>query len=137
MSRTLRDHGLVKWVRRFAKQAPIGKTPTALVLEIDTRDYVEPFDWRLYAEPAADSRKTLIDHRLQVEAVGGRGPRYQQDGDQLVVSHEGDSNAYRWSLDGEYLTLTWQKTTYPPYMGIPEEVFQRTLYMTAKFKRVG
>jgi hypothetical protein len=54
-----------------------------------------------------------------------------------VVSHEGDSNAYRWSVDGEYLTLTWQKTTYPPYGAIPEEVFQRALYMTARFKRVG
>ena len=35
------------------------------------------------------------------------------------------------------LMLTWQKTTYPPHMGSPEEVFQRALYMTAKFKRVG
>ena len=74
---------------------------------------------------------------MQVQGVGGRGPRYEQDGDRLVASYEGDSNTYRWSVDGKYLTLTWQETTYQPHMGIPEEVFQRALYMTARFKRVG
>jgi hypothetical protein len=151
MKRTLRAHGLAKWVGRFAKHAPIRKRPTALVLEIDTRDGFPgyPFDWHLYAEPEAGSRKRMIDYRMQTDrlAAGGqdfpadipRGPglRYEQDGDQLVASYEGDSNTYRSAVDGKYLTLTWLKTTYPPHMGIPEEVFQRALYMTAKFKRVG
>ena len=139
MKRTLRAHGLAEWVGRFAKEAPIGKGPTALVLEIDTREGFPgyPFDWHLYAEPEAVPRKTLIDYRTQVQGVGGRGPRYEQAGDQLVVGYEGDSNTYRWSVDGQDLTLTWQKTSYPPHTGIPEEVFQRALYMTAKFKRVG
>ena len=57
--------------------------------------------------------------------------------DQLVVRYDGYSNTYRWSVDGDYLTLRWQKTTFPPHIGIPEEVFQRALYMTARFKRVG
>lgn len=135
MSRTLRDHGLAKWIGRFAKVAPIGRAPAALVLEIDTRDYAYPLDWHLFAEPVAGSRKTMIDY-LQAGSAGG-GLQYEQDGDQLVVSHEGDSNAYRWSVDGDSLTLTWLKTTNPPHMGIPEEVYQRALYMTAKFKRVG
>jgi len=139
MKRTLRAHGLAKWVGRFAKHAPIGKSPTALVLEIDTRDGFPsyPFDWHLYAEPAAAPRKRMIDYRMQAQSSGRLDLRYEQDGDELVVSHEGESNAYRWSVDGKYLTLTWQKTTYPPYMGMPEEVFQRALYMTAKFERVG
>ena len=148
MKRTLRAHGLAKWVGRFAKHAPIGNSPTALVLEIDTRDGFPgyPFDWHLYAEPEAGSRKRMIDYRMQTDHWGGqdlpdvpRGPglRYEQDGDQLVASYEGDSNTYRSAVDGKYLTLTWLKTTYPPHMGIPEEVFQRALYMTAKFKRVG
>jgi hypothetical protein len=148
MKRTLRVHGLAKWVGRFAKNAPIGKSPTALVLEIDTRDGFPgyPFDWHLYAEPEAGSRKRMIDYRMQTDHWGGqdlpdvpRGPglRYEQDGDQLVASYEGDSNTYRSAVDGKYLTLTWLKTTYPPHMGIPEEVFQRALYMTARFKRVG
>ena len=148
MKRTLRAHGLAKWIGRFAKHAPIGKSATALVLEIDTRKGWPgyPFDWHLYAEPAAGTRKTMIDYRMQTDSWGGqdlpdvpRGPglRYEQDGDQLVASFEGDSNTYRWSVDGNYLALTWQKTTYPPHRGIPEEVYQRALYMTAKFKRVG
>jgi hypothetical protein len=74
---------------------------------------------------------------MQDEGAGGRGLRYEQDGDQIVAGSEGDSNTYRWSVDGTYLPLTWQKTTYPPRLGIPEEVFQRALYMTAKFDRVG
>ena len=136
MSRTLRDHGLARWIGRFAKLAPIGRTPTALVLEIDTRDYLYPLDWHLFAEREAGARKTLIDYRMQAESPAG-GLQYEQDGGQLVVSHDGESNAYRWSVDGKDLTLTWQKTTYPPHMGIPEEVFQRALYMTAKFRKVG
>jgi hypothetical protein len=134
MSRTLRDHGLARWIGRFAKLAPIGKTPTALTLEIDTRDYSYPRDWHLFTER---SRKTMIDYRMQDVSAGGRGLQYEQDGDRVVASYDGDFNIYRWSVDGNYLTLTWQKTTYPPHMGIPEEVFQRALYMTAKFKRVG
>ena len=100
MKRTLRAHGLAKWIGRFAKQAPIGKSPTALILEIDTREGFPgyPFDWHLYAEPEAGSRKTLIDYRMQVQGVGGRGLRYEQDGDRLVASYEGDSNTYRWSV---------------------------------------
>ena len=119
-----------------------------MVLEIDTRDGFPgyPFDWHLYAEPEAVPRKRMIDYRMQADHWGGqdlpdvpRGPglRYEQHGDQLVASYEGDSNTYRSAVDGKYLTLTWLKTTYPPHMGIPEEVFQRALYMTAKFKRVG
>jgi hypothetical protein len=149
MKRTLRAHGLAKWVGRFAKHAPIGNSPTALVLEIDTRRGFPgyPFDWHLYAESRGGARKRMIDYRMQTDAVGGgggpieqpRGPgvTYEQDGDRLVASYAGDSNTYRWSLDGKSLRLKWQKTTYPPHMGIPEEVFQRALYMTAKFKRVG
>lgn len=139
MKRTLRAHGLAKWVGRFAKHAPIGKSPTALVLEIDTRNGFPsyPFDWRLFAEPEGGSHEMMIDYRMQDQSAGGQGLRYEQDGDQVVVSYEGHSNAYRWSVDGKYLKLTWQNSTYPPHIGIPEEVFQRALYMTARFKRVG
>ena len=69
MKRTLRAHGLAKWIGRFAKHAPIGNSPTALVLEIDTREGFPgyPFDWHLYAEPEAGSRKTMIDYRMQTD----------------------------------------------------------------------
>ena len=79
----------------------------------------------------------MIDYRMQDVSAGGRGLQYEQDGTRVVASYDGDSNTYRWSVDGDYLTLTWQKTTFPRHIGIPEEVFQRALYMTARFKRVG
>ena len=59
------------------------------------------------------------------------------DGDTVVVSHGADSNTYRWSVEGGVLELTWLETTYPPYKGIPEEVFQRALYETADFRPAG
>jgi hypothetical protein len=33
------------------------------------------------------------------------------------------------------LLLEWLETTYGGYKGIPEEVFQRALYMTSEFGR--
>lgn len=135
MIRTLREHGLARWAGRFAKHAPIGRKPTVLILEIDTRIADYPYDWHLFAE--ADSRSTLIDYRAQADDAGRQHLQYERHGDRLVVSREGESNAYRWSVDGRRLTLTWEKTTYPPHLGIPEEVFQRALYMTAVFKRAG
>jgi hypothetical protein len=32
-------------------------------------------------------------------------------------------------------SCTWLETTYPGFKGIPEEVFQRALYMTADFRQ--
>jgi len=43
----------------------------------------------------------------------------------VVVSQEGDSNTYRWSVCGDVLKLTRMETTYPPNNGILEAVFQR------------
>ena len=61
--------------------------------------------------------------------------QYKVDGDTVVVSHEGDSNTYRWSVDDDALSLTWVETTYGSHEGIPEEVFQRAFYMSGEFER--
>ena len=82
--------------------------------------------WDLYGHPRGGAREE-IDYDAQFEV----------DGKTVVVSHEGDSNTYRWSVRGNALTLAWRKTTYEPNKGIPEEVFQRALYMTATFHRTG
>jgi hypothetical protein len=118
MTRTLREQGLGEWVARFEQNAPISGTPTALVLE--TRDG----DWDLYGQPRGGQREE-IDYDAQFEV----------DGNKVVVSHEGDSNTYRWAVEGEALKLTWLDTTYGRNRGIPEQVFQRALYMTADFRR--
>jgi hypothetical protein len=53
----------------------------------------------------------------------------------VVESHEdGTFNTYRWSGKGDSLSLTWLEGTIPP-SGIPDEVYQTALYMTADFQR--
>jgi hypothetical protein len=120
MARTLRRHDLGEWVGRFRSESPVSKTPTALILELGDGG------WDLYGHPRGAAREQ-IDYDARFEA----------DGNSVVVSHEGDANTYRWSVRGTDLALAWQKTTYAPSKGIPEEVFQRALYMTARFHRTG
>jgi hypothetical protein len=118
MTKTLRRHGLQKWLAGFAKNAPISDASTVLILEVgDGR-------WDLYRQEQGGTREPLdFDAQLEV------------DGDTATASHEGDSNTYVWSASGDVLELTWLETTYPPHKGIPEEVFQRALYETADFRR--
>ena len=80
-------------------------------------------------------KDTLVDSILvrQAQTAGGSAGRAVA---RIEVSVRADVHD-RSAVDGNYLTLTWLTTTYPPHMGIPEEVFQRALYMTARFKRAG
>ena len=115
---TLREHRLGRWARRFETNSPISGSGTSLVLEIrDGR-------WDLFGEPRGGAREE-IDYDA----------RFEVDGNNVVVSHEGDSNTYRWSVNGDALKLTWLATTYPSHEGVPEKVFQRALYMTESFRR--
>jgi hypothetical protein len=50
-------------------------------------------------------------------------------------THATGVTTYRWSVDGDTLTLEWLSTTEPPVEGIPDEVFGRALYMTQPFTR--
>ena len=63
--------------------------------------------------------------------------RYEVTGDTVTVSHETDHNVYRWSVEGDTLTLAWLETTYPDYKGIPEQIFQTAFYMSDSFERQG
>ena len=117
IERTLRKHGLAKWIQRFRPVAPIA-ADTVLILKIDEGT------WDLYGKSKGAPREE-IDYDAD----------YELDGDTVVVSHEGESNTYRWSVDDDTLRLTWLDTTYGGYKGIPEEVFQRALYMTEEFVR--
>jgi len=70
-------------------------------------------------------------------------PRFEEDYDaEYVVKGNTvdkiDSTGFttlRWSITGRTLNLRWLKTTEPPYMGIPDKVFQYALYMTQSFTR--
>ena len=118
MAKTLRQEGLAESIRGFKRNAPISDAPTELILEIGEGT------WDLYGQPEAGAREE-IDYDAQ----------YEVEGDTVVVSHEGDSNTYRWSVSDNVLSLSWIRTTYAPHKGIPEEVFQRALYMSADFHR--
>jgi hypothetical protein len=115
--RTLRKHGLAEWVDRYARLAPISG-PTSMVLDIHDGK------WDLYGKPKGGTQEE-IDYDADVSVAG----------DTVTASHEGDSNTYRWSITGDVLRITWLETTYEPYKGIPEEVFQTALYMTKEFVR--
>ena len=118
MAGTLREAGLAESIRGFKRNAPISDDSTELVLEISDGT------WNLYGQPDGGAREE-IDYDA----------RYEVDGDTVVVSHKGDSNTYLWSVNDDVLDLAWSGTTYDAYNGIPEEVCQRALYMTADFHR--
>ena len=113
---TLRKHGLGKWVEKFKTDPPF-EGDTVLILEVKDQ-------WDLYGESDGGPRAE-IDYDAE----------YRIDGDTVEVTHSTGSTKHRWSVDGDRLTLEWLSTTQPPYNGVPDEVYQRALYMTAEFTR--
>jgi hypothetical protein len=113
---TLRRFGLEKYIKRFRPLSPI-KSDTVLILHIGE-------DWDLYGRYNGGPKKE-IDYDAD----------YAVRGNKVEVMHSEGSQFHRWSVDGDTLKIEWLRTTLPPYKGIPEEVFQRTLYMTEEFKR--
>jgi len=113
---TLRKHGLEKWIKKFKNESPI-QSDTVLILDIKD-------EWDLYGESEGGPREQ-IDYDAE----------YKVDGDTVEKIHSTGSTTFRWSVDGDRLTLEWLSTTEPPANGIPDEVYQRALYMTAEFMR--
>ena len=114
---TLRRHGLARYVEDYRKNAPFsGDTLLTLTIEDGA--------WDLYGE-SGGGQPEPIDYDAE----------YEIDGDTVVFHHSDGSNTYRWSVDGDNLMLEFVDSTLPGYKGIPDEVFQRALYMTAAFTR--
>jgi hypothetical protein len=111
---TLEQGGLSEWVDEFRARAPFAGE-TVLVLEIGD-------EWDLYGE-SADGVRAEIDFDAS----------YEIDGDTVVVSHSAGSNTFRWSVENDTLRLEHLETSMPTFEGVPEEVFQRALYMTSEF----
>ena len=113
---TLRKHGLGKHIKKFRTDPPFeGET----VLILDVKD-----EWDLYGESDGGPRQ-----EIDYDAA------YKVDGDEVTVTHSTGSTTHRWSVEGDRLTLEWDSTTQPPYNGVPDEVYQRALYMSADFTR--
>ncbi len=115
---TLRQQGFEEWIEKFRKSPPISQV-TVLDLSI------EGGQWNLYGE--SDAGRVPIDYDAE----------YEIDGDTVTFHHSDGSNTHRWTVDGDTLSLEFVKGTMPPYEGIPDEVFQRALYMTETFTRQG
>ena len=116
---TLRRHGLDRWVNDYRANAPFS-ADTVLVLT------VEDGAWDLYGKSGGGQLEP-IDYDAE----------YEIDGDTVVFHHSDGSNTYRWRVDDNTLTLHFVQSTMPSYRGIPDEVFQRALYMTETFTRQG
>lgn len=111
---TLRQHGLEKWIPKFRADPPFERD-TVLILEVKD-------EWNLYGESGGGPRAE-IDYDAD----------YKIKGDTVEIIHGTGSTTHRWSVDGDRLTFEWLSTTQPPYNGVPDEVYQRALYMTAEF----
>ncbi len=116
---TVRRHGLGRWVEDYRKNAPIS-ADTELTLTIESGA------WDLYGK-SGGGQPEPIDYDAE----------YEIGGDTVVFHHSEGSNTYRWQVDHDTLRLNFVRSTLPGYRGIPEEVFQRALYMTATFSRQG
>jgi hypothetical protein len=113
---TLRRHGLAEWIEDFRRTPPFSGV---MVLDLS----IDDGQWNLYGE--SRGRREPIDYDAE----------YEIDGDTVVFHHSDGSTTYRWSVAGEALSLAFVRSTMPHYRGVPDEVFQRALYMTEPFTR--
>jgi len=113
---TLRRYDLAEFIKPFRPLTPI-PAPTVLILVIED-------EWDLYGKSEGKPRQE-IDYDAD----------YVVEGSKVIVKHADGSNTHRWSVEGDTLTIEWLGSTLPPFQGIPEEVFQRALYMTIDFTR--
>ncbi len=113
---TIRKYGLGKYVKRFRTDPPF-KGETVLIL--DLKD-----EWDLYGQSEGGQREE-IDYDAD----------YTVQGNEVEMVHSEGPTVYGWRIDGDTLTLEWKSTTLPGYNGVPDEVYQRALYMTAEFTR--
>jgi hypothetical protein len=116
---TLRREGFSRFVKDFRANAPFS-TDTVLILSI------EGGQWNLYGESQGKPAEP-IDYDAE----------YEIDGDTVTFHHSSGSNTYQWTVEADELRLEFVKSTLPPYEGVPEEVFQRALYMTQSFTKRG
>ena len=113
---TLRAHGLEDSIESFRANAPF-EDGAVLILDIGE-------EWDLYGQ-TGDAEPVEIDYDASVDI----------DGDEVTFTHSDGANTYRWEVDGDTLKLDFVKSTLPDLEGVPEEVYQRALYMTSDFTR--
>lgn len=113
---TLHKYGLSKYIPRFRPLSPL-RGNAVLLLEIGG-------DWDLSIKSEGKPPQN-VDFDADYTVYGNKVDKIHATG----------SATYRWTVDGDTLTLEWLRSTEPPYRGIPDEVFSRVLYMTTGFTR--
>lgn len=113
---TIRKHGLGKYIKKFKSDPPF-KGETVLIL--DLKD-----EWDLYGQSEGGPREE-IDYDAD----------YTVRGNEVEMVHSDGPTVFEWAIEGDTLTLEWKSTTLPGYNGVPDEVYQRALYMTESFTR--
>jgi hypothetical protein len=112
---TIRSHGLGRYVKDYRANAPFfGDTVLTLTIENGA--------WDLYGITDG-GQPAPIDYDAE----------YEIDGDTVVFHHSDGSNTYRWQVADDTLQLDFVNSSLPGFEGIPDEVFQRALYMTETF----
>lgn len=114
---TIRSHGLGRYVKDYRADPPFSDN-TLLTLTIENGA------WDLYGE-SGGGQPQPIDYDAD----------YEIDGNTVTFHHSDGSTTYNWEVDGDTLRLDYAESTMPPYNGVPDEVYQRALYMTAPFTR--
>jgi hypothetical protein len=114
--KTLRAHGLEDWIVSFRANAPF-EDGTVLILDIGE-------EWDLYGQTGG-AEPVEIDYDAAVEIDGG----------EVTFTHSDGANTYRWQVQDDTLMLEFVESTLPDFEGVPEEVYQRALYMTSAFTR--
>lgn len=116
---TIRLHGLGRYVDHYRANPPFaGDTVLTLTIENGA--------WDLYGESEGGPSEP-IDYDAD----------YEIDGDTVTFHHSDGSTTYKWEVDGDTLRLEYAASTMPSFDGVPDEVYQRALYMTAPFTSQG
>lgn len=112
----LRRYGLAEWIEKFRPVAPF-EDDSVLILDLHEGE------WDLYGQPVGGVREE-IDYDA----------KYAVKGDEVEKTHATGVTTYRWSVQGDTLTLEWLRSTEPPFAGVPDQVFSTALYMTTDFE---
>ncbi len=115
MEAALRKAGLQKWIQPFLATG-VGDS-NVFTLRIKNGQWIQY--WSKDGGPADNNDEGS----------------YEITGDVVTITHPGGVDALSWSVDGGELTLGYVSNKFPPYNGIPEEVYQHAFYTAAVFER--
>ena len=115
----------------------------AVLQDAGLQEYIQPFfaTWmpgqtNIFTLRISGGRWALYVSKDGGPAVEDDSGAYTITGGTVTIRHSTTgSDTHRWSVNGDMLRLTYASDTFGPVAGIPEEVFQRVLYMSSSWTR--